>query len=154
MPLTACALVLSALSTHADELKAEIDSAAEAFHRPLHLASEMYLVCYYKVDKKPWGKEWEQLEIRATVVDVVNGPKKIGERIQFVRVLDGKYGDISHLLGSLNYVHSHDRGKFEIDAQDPHAIFGYTEERAKVALAHKKAGQAEAGRPANPSGLK
>jgi hypothetical protein len=141
----------------AGELRDEIDSDQEAFHHALHKAPEIYLVCYYHVEKKPWGKEWERLEIKATIVEVIRGERKVGEQIEFERVLDGKYGDISKMAGSLNYVQyyridqegSPEFGKLNIDPQDPAALFRYSPEFAVIAAEHKpKAQQAGTGQPA------
>lgn len=144
----------------AGELRDEIDSYEEAFHHALHKAPEIYLVCYYQVEKKPWGQEWERLEIKATIVEVIRGERKVGDRIEFGRVLDGKYGDISKLAGSLNYVQyyridqegSPEFGKRNIDPQDPAALFRYSPEFAVIAADHKpKAQQDGTGQPATRS---
>jgi hypothetical protein len=141
----------------AGELRDEIDSYEEAFHQALHTAPEIYLVCFYQVEKKPWAKEWERLEIKATIVEVIRGERKVGERIEFERVLDGKYGDISKLIGSLKYVQyyrkdqegSPEFGKLDIDPQDPAALFRYSPEFSVIAAEHKpKAQQPGTGQPA------
>lgn len=137
----------------AGELREEVDSYEEAFHHAIHNAPEIYLICYYQIDKKPWGKEWEQLEIKATIVDVVKGERKVGDKIEFVRVLDGKYGDISMLSGSLHYVQYYrveekdapEFGKLSIDAQDPFALFRYSPEFSVLASKHKNKAQQDGG---------
>lgn len=146
----------------AGELRDEIDSFGESFHQALHVAPEIYLVCYYQVDKKPWAKEWERLEIKATVVEVIRGERKVGDRIEFDRVLDGKYGDISKLPGSLNYVQyyrndqegSPEFGKLNIDPQDPAALFRFSSELSVIAAEHKEAQQAGTEQPATSPELK
>ncbi|MDP0489550.1 MAG: hypothetical protein Q7Q71_00700 [Verrucomicrobiota bacterium JB023] len=131
----------------------EIDSYEAAFHHMLHDAAEFYLVCIYEVEKKPWGKEWEQLEIKATVIDPIKGAKKVGEKLNYRRVLDGKYGDISSLNGSLKFVRlitdeeKPDDEAF-VDAQDPMSVFRYSPEFHKVAREHRQAEQGGAGQPA------
>ena len=77
--------------------------------------------------------------------------------------MDGKYGDISKLAGSLHYVqlyrNDHEGtpnfGKLDIDPQDPLAVFPYSQERSAMATEHKKkAQQAGAGQPATRPELK
>jgi hypothetical protein len=131
------------------ELREEVDSYEEAFHHALHNAPEIYLICFYQVEKKVWAEEWEQLKINATVVDVVKGALKVGERIEFERVLDGKYGDISKLEGSLYYVQFHRNndeksprfGKLDIDPQDPFALFRHSPDFSVQADKYKKKAQ-------------
>jgi hypothetical protein len=136
----------------------EIDSHASAFHHAIHNSAEFYLVCLYDVHKKPWNKDWEQLEIKATIVLPIKGRKPMGEKISFERVLDGKYGDISHMDGSLYFVRydkvegaaSGEPRKLGIDAQDPHAVFRSSEDLFRVALEHKETewtGGAERAKP-------
>ena len=141
----------------AGEQRDEIDSYEEAFHHALHTAPEIYLVCYYQVEKKPWGKEWEQLEIKATIIDAIRGERKVGDRIEFGRVFDGKYGDILKLVGSHYYVQyyrndsegSPEFGELDIDPQDPLALFRYSGDLSTIADEHKqKAQQAGTGQPA------
>ncbi|MBN8460531.1 MAG: hypothetical protein J0M04_22095 [Verrucomicrobia bacterium] len=155
--LAAICLALPLPPIAAGELREEIDSAKEAFHHALHDAPAIYLVCYYKVEMKLWNGDWEQLDIQATIVEVVRGDQKVGDRINFERVMDGKYGDISKLAGSLYYVqlyrNDHEGtpnfGKLDIDPQDPLAVFPYSQERSAMAAEHKKkAQQAGAGQPA------
>lgn len=131
----------------------EIDSYESAFHHMLHDSAEFYLICIYEVKKKPWGEEWEQLEIKATVIDAIKGDKKIGEKINYTRVLDGKYGDISGLTGSLKFVQfikddEKPEGDAFVDAQDPMSVFRYSPEFHKVARKHQQAEQDDAVQPA------
>ena len=106
------------------------------------------MVCYSRVEKKLW-RGGEKLEIEATIVEVYRGKRKIGDRIKFTRVFDGKFGDISHLHGSLYFV------RFDkapnpaikqtiVDAQDPQAVFSYTAEFHAIAKKHKQAEQGSA----------
>ena len=147
--LTTVFLALMQSCLLADELRDEIDSYEEAFHHALHTAPEIYLVCYYKVEKKPWSKEWEQLEIKATIVDAIRGERKVGDRIEFGRVLDGKYGVISKLVGGLYYVQyyrndsegSPEFGKLDIDPQDPLALFRFSEAFSTMTAEHKEKAQ-------------
>ncbi len=137
----------------ADEKPPEIDSYESSFHYRIHDSVEFCLVCYTSVEKKPWRGAGEQLLITATIVDVIRGSRKIGDRIKFQRVLDGKYGDISHLSGSLNFIRF-DKApnpafkKTIVDAQDPQAVFRFSEAFHIVALKHKIAEQGGAEQPA------
>ncbi len=148
-------MIYSASIVVAGERPAEIDSHEAAFHTMLHDGAEFYLICITQVDKKPWRGEWEQLFIKATIVDVIRGDRKIGDKIEYNRVLDGKYGDISGLQGSLYFV------RFDIDdetktsgvnPQDPQALFSYTEAFHAEAIEHKKKeNKAEMATPRKPS---
>jgi len=134
-------LVLSSLS-HADDKPKEVDSYESSFHFMIHDGDGFCLVCYTSIEKKPWGKVFEQLEITATIIEVYKGTRKIGDKIKFNRVLDGKYGDISHLQGSLQFVrfdkaHNPAIKNTVVDAQDPQAIFKFSEKLHKVARKHK-----------------
>ncbi len=150
-------LVFAAFQTisSAGDLPEEIGSYEEAFHHALHKAPEIYLVCYYQVDKKTWAKDWEKLEIKATIVEVIRGKRKIGERIEFERVLDGKYGDISKMAGALQYIQyyrnkhegSPEFGKLYIDPQDPIAIFPYSTAFSAMVSEHKAKAQQDAPPP-------
>ena len=137
-------------SAFAGEKPDEIDSHESAFHYMIHDGAAFCLVCYTVVEKKPWRGEWEQLEIQATIVEVFRGEKTVGDRIQFRRVMDGKFGDISLLHGSLRFVRF-DRseenagGELSVDPQDPQAIFGYSAEFHAVARSHSNAEQADGG---------
>ena len=125
----------------AGERPAEIDSHEAAFHTMLHDGAEFYLICITTVDKKPWHGEWEQLFIKATIVDVIRGPKKVGDKIEYNRVLDGKYGDISALQGSLYFVRfdiDDETKTSSVDPQDPQALFSYTAAFHAQAIEHKK----------------
>ena len=125
----------------AGERPAEIDSHEAAFHTMLHDGAEFYLICITQVNKKPWSGEWEQLFIKATIVDVIRGARKVGDRIEYNRVLDGKYGDISGLQGSLYFVRfdvDQDTKTSRVDPQDPQALFSYSEAFHAVATEHKK----------------
>ena len=144
--LLLCAL--GVLSIHAKPILEgdEIDSHEAAFHHAIHGSAEFYLVCIYEVTKKPWNKVWEQLEIKATVVEAIKGGKPVGEKISFQRVLDGKYGDVTHMVGSLYFVRydkgegpTPDESKTEINPQDPHAIFGCSKDFLRTAKEHKDA---------------
>ena len=138
---------------YAGERPVEIDSHESAFHIMLHDKAGFCLVCYTEVMKKPWRGEWEKLEIEATIVEVYRGKRKIGDRIKFTRVMDGKFGDISHLQGSLNFVRfdksdNPDSKVTFVDGQDPQAVFGYSSEFHAVAKKHKQAEQGGADQPA------
>ncbi len=141
----------------AGEPRDKTDKYKDAFHHALNTAPEIYLVCYYQVEKKPWREIWEQLEIKATIVDAIRGERKVGDRIDFGRVRDGKFGDISQLVGSLYYVQyyrndvegSPEFGKLHIDSQHPRALFRYSDDLSGLVAEHKqKAQQAGAGQPA------
>jgi hypothetical protein len=128
--------------SHAGEKPVEIDSQATAFHYMIHEGEGFCLVCYTKVEKKPWQGEWEQLEISATIVEVFRGSRKVGDRIRFRRGIDGKFGNISHLHGSLNFIHfdkpeAPNAKETLVDGQDPQAVFRYSEAFHKVATDHK-----------------
>lgn len=138
----------------AGELRQEIDSNNEAFHHALHLAAEMYLVCYYQLEQRPLQGGCE-LKIKATIVEVIRGELKVGDRIEFTRFLDdnkANQADFSGLVGSLKYVQYkwNDQsaggglGKLEIDAQDPQALFGHSADFAALAAQHKQAPQKSA----------
>ena len=144
--LTALLITFFYSIASAGERPVEIDSHESAFHIMLHDGAGFCLVCYTKVEKKPWRGEWEKFEIEATIVEVYRGKRKIGDRIKFTRVMDDKFGDISKLHGSLNFI------RFDkalnpaikqtiVDAQDPQAIFRFSEAFHKVALKHKVAEQ-------------
>jgi hypothetical protein len=131
----------------------EIDSHEAAFHHAIHDSAEFYLVCVYEVAKKPSNKVWEQLDIKATVVESIKGGKPVGEKINFQRVLDGKYGDVSHMVGSLYFVR-YDKVEgaspaepktLEINPQDPHAVFGISKDLLRTAKEHKEAEQDASG---------
>ena len=141
------AIAFSHLIGHAGEKPAEINSHESAFHYMIHDGAGFCLVCYTRVEKKPWRGEWEKLEIEATIVEVYRGKRKIGDRIKFTRVMDGKFGDISHLHGSLNFVRfdkpdNPDSKETFVDGQDPQAVFSYSTEFHAVAKQHKQAEQA------------
>ena len=123
----------------AGELK-EIGSIKEAFHHNLHNSEEMYLVRYSSVEKKSWMAIGEKLEITAEVVEIIKGTKNKGAVITFTRVLDGKYGNISHLNGSLFFVpfYINSDGELEVDSQDPAWITRHTKEFYVLAQNHKK----------------
>ena len=138
--LAALVMIYSASIVVAGERPAEIDSYEAAFHTTLHDGPEFYLVCITQADKKPWRGEWEQLFIKATIVEVIRGEKKVGEKIEYNRVLDGKYGDISSLHGSLYFVRfdiDDETKVIGVDPQDPQALFSYSEEFHAQAIEHK-----------------
>ena len=145
------AIVFSIPIGYAGNRPAEIDSHESAFHIMLHDGAGFCLVCYSRVEKKLW-RGGEKLEIEATIVEVYRGKRKIGDRIKFTRVFDGKFGDISHLHGSLYFV------RFDkapnpaikqtiVDAQDPQAVFSYTAEFHTIAKKHQQAEQVAAPNP-------
>ena len=68
--------MLSSLS-HADDKPKEIDSYESSFHFMIHDGDGFCLVCYTSIEKKPWGKVFEQLEITATIIEVYKGTRKI-----------------------------------------------------------------------------
>ena len=148
--LTVLATVVFAVAISAKPFKDgdEIDSYESAFHYMLHDSAEFYLVCIYEVEKKPWMKEWEQLDIKATVVDPIKGGKKIGDQIEYNRVYDGKIGDISGLKGALKFVRlirAEDKPQSVafVDSQDPQSVFRYSPEFHAVARDHREQNKAQ-----------
>jgi len=130
-------MILTLELSSGGEPSKEIDSPIAAFHLALHDSDELYLVCYTKVDKLPWQKSWEQIRISATITEVLRGNKKVGDKVHFRRTLDGKYGDISNLHGSLNFIRFVKTvSNVSVDPQDPQSVFQYTEELHQFARKH------------------
>ena len=127
----------------------------EWFHKRLHYEEwpEIYLVCDYRIAVQEHGIEplsargWEELSISCTIVDVIRGPRKVGEKFTYRRYLDGKAKDlvkIEERLGHLNYVffvEAPDGTKF-VDPQDPSAVWRFEPEIQRAANLHRK-GKAE-----------
>ena len=112
----------------------------KAFHAAFHINTESYLICIYKVDKQPPRIGYpDQINIKATVIEAIQGNKKVGEKFSFERILDGKYGDVSGMAGGLYYVflYTNDHGKILVSSQDPNALWEYKEEYKPVANSHK-----------------
>ena len=132
------------------ELRENIDSYEQAFYQVLYTAPEIYLDCYYQVEKQPWVKELERLESKASIVEVLRCLRTVGERIEFGRVLDGKDEDISKLAGSLNCVKDsrNDQDGFpefcksDIAPEEPAALCQYSADFTVIAsAAHKPKAQ-------------
>ena len=122
----------------------------EWFHQALHYGDrpELYLVCAYKISVQKHGIDslaaqgWEELLISCTVVDVIRGPKKVGEKFTYRRYLDGKAKDLVKIedhLGRLNYVFFVEapNGSRFVDPQDPSAVWRFEPEIQKAANLHR-----------------
>lgn len=138
-------ITLGVLGIHAKPIPegGEIDSHEAAFHHAIHESTEFHLVCVYDMKKKPVGKAGEELEIQATIIRPIKGDRPVGAKISFKRFLDGKYGDISSMDGTIYFVRfdkvENEPGKVEINPQDPHAVFRSSEELLKIAREHEAA---------------
>ncbi len=119
---------------------AEPDNDLKDFHRLIHHNVESYIICVYGIEKIPQRVGYkDQIIIKSTITYAVKGKKKIGEKLIFNRMKDGKFGDVSHMRGRLYFVflHSMGSGDISVDPQDPAALIKYKEEYYKVAIGHK-----------------
>ncbi len=117
----------------------------KAFHETLHVqTSECYLISIYDAKNGKWNNWKSKLDIKATIVGVVKGTKNVGDKISFHRVGDGGFKEGSKYEGELYYIFyyktpmdgSPAQGEYHIDAQDPLAMYKYSEALAKIALKH------------------
>ena len=122
------------------------------FHQRIHEDGrpELYLVCNYEFKVQSHGiqlqadRGYEELVISCTIVDVIRGPKKIGEKFEYRRYLEGKAKDLVDLekmRGELQYVFFVEApgGHRFVDPQDPFSTMIYNEETRKAANFHKDA---------------
>ena len=121
----------------------EIDSAESSFHTQIHDGAGLCLVCYTSVRVISKPKQWDKLEITATIVNVVKGKHKIGESVKFLRKVEGKAGEVSHLVGGLRFVRfdKSEGGNEErcyISFQDPAAVRPVSEVLLRIANEHQK----------------
>jgi hypothetical protein len=148
--LTVCLWIAAALGCNAEgdfNHDGEGVGHAEYFHQSLHHEDrpELYLVCYYAVRVQPHGIEnlaaqgWEEIVVSCTVVDSIRGPKKVGDRFEYVRYRDGKAGNTKDLLGRLTYVFFTQAagGRF-VDPQDPASEWLFSEELRRIVEIHEK----------------
>ncbi len=118
---------------------AEPDNDLKDFHRLIHHNVESYIICVYEIEKIEQRVGYkDQIIIKSTITFTIKGKKRIGERLIFNRIKDGKFGDISHMKGRLYFVflHSMGSGDISVDPQDPAALIKYKEEYNKVANDH------------------
>ena len=82
---------------------------------------------------------WEEIVVSCTVVDSIRGPKKVGDRFEYVRYRDGKAGNTKDLLGRLTYVFFTQAagGRF-VDPQDPTSEWLFSEELRRIVESHKE----------------
>lgn len=125
-----------------------LNSPAKTFHHyGLHAHAEAYLVCIYKVEKT--GGAINEMRIKATVIDHIKGSRKLGSQFIFTRLSDGSHEEvsrtISNLQGGLFYVFLDvgEDGQAGVDAQDPIALWKYTEELREVVARHMSKCQAD-----------
>ena len=137
-----------------------LDSPSKVFHHyGIQWHPEAYLICVYQVEKTGGGKN--EMKLNVTVVDCIKGTRKVGERFVFTRVLEGTPEEfaqrIPNFQGGLYYVFLTlwDNGQVGVDAQDPIAMWGYTDELREIVDRHKRqlSGAANGSQP-NRSGTK
>ena len=133
----------------------------KAFHETLHIeTSECYLITIYNAKNSKWNNWKPKLDIKAAIVGVVKGKRKIGEKISFYRVSDGGFKEGSKYEGELYYIFyyktpmdgSPAQGEYHISIQDPLAMYKYSEKLAKIASKHPHKKVVEQDVPVNPLG--
>jgi len=137
-----------------------LDSPSKVFHHyGIQSHPEAYLICVYQVEKTGGGKN--EMKLNVTVVDCIKGTRKVGERFVFTRVSEGSPEEVAQAIqniqGGLYYVFLTlwDNGQVAVDAQDPIAMWGYTDELREIVDRHKSrlSGAANGSQP-NRSGTK
>jgi len=104
----------------------------------LHQDKESYLIVIYEA--KPAKDTFKNnTQFNATIVQVLNGKKKVGDKIIFNRVFEEKPEDFSRFIGGMFYVRydkatmngSPIEGQFYVDSQDPTTLAPYSKKRAE-----------------------
>ena len=117
----------------------------KSFHAELHnIDNECYLIAIFDTKNGSNRLRIPQLDIKATIVGVLRGKKRIGDKIEFSRLSDEAFSKPSDFEGELCYIIYHKQpmdgspiqGQFYVDPQDPLSMFKYTEKTAEIAAQH------------------
>jgi hypothetical protein len=133
------AIAVGVASCSSPGWKSEVDSPSKAFlEYGIRAHAEAYLVCLWAVEKTSKGDAWAA--IQATVVENIKGSKKIGENFTFERMTDTGVWDFAYLRGGLYYLFIQKGldGRGSVDAQDPGALWQYSDVLRKIVEQYKK----------------
>jgi hypothetical protein len=121
----------------------EKNGVSECYHQPMHNAEEAYLVHYVSVVNNPsinMGNyhTTSTLEIVAVIEHVFKGAKEAGHLINFIRSYDSKViENASERQQRFIIFLERVDDEFLVNAQDPAAIFPFTEEIYRFLNEHK-----------------
>lgn len=113
----------------------------EYIHQVLHRAVEVYLVRYDAVVKsaRAYGTGDDRIDVSATIIEGIKGKRSTGDRIEFFRVLDGRYKDTNKFVGQLYIVfYEETENGAVINPQDPSAVTMHSIEKLQYLQNHKK----------------
>jgi hypothetical protein len=131
-------LVLLPLFSLASELN-ENNGPSEYIHQTLHRAVEVYVVRYDSVVKSTWADgAGDRIDVSATIIDGVKGSRATGDKINFFRILDGRYKDTNEFVGQLFIIfYEKTENGININPQDPSAVTAHCVEKLKYLQDHE-----------------
>jgi len=118
----------------------ENNGPSEYAHQMLHRAVEVYVVRYDDVVKSTWANgAGDRIDVSATIVEGVKGSRANGDKIDFFRILDGRYRDTNKLIGQLFIIfYEKTENGITINPQDPSAVTRHSLEKLQYLQYHEK----------------